>query len=120
LLNSGGSAATAQAYSLDELKAMGTSLPAWYCELYVTERPAEHHRGGRLSDARAWRVQVRAVAQSENNAEEARRRARAKLTEAVITVGGVESTPLWPSVGDDPIAPDSGWYSGLSEFTYYC
>lgn len=106
-------------YSLDEIKQLGTNLPAYYAELYVTERVTEGHRMGGLSGKTAWRVQARVMAKLAANAQEARKRIHARLREAVVTVDGVESTPLMPAVGDDPIAPDNGWFSGLSEYSYY-
>lgn len=120
LLNGFPDSGSARAQSLDDIKRLGTGLPAAYSELYVTERLAEGHRYGGLSDKTAWRVQVRAVAKSAENAQEIRRRVHARLREAVVTVGGVESTPMLLTVPDDPIAEDKGWYSGLSEYGYYC
>lgn len=114
-------AAKANPRTLDQLAGVAdSSLPAYYCEVYVTERPVEGHRYGGASDKRAWRVQVRAVARSASNAKQVRAYAHAALFDKTVTVGGVESTPMTHPVGDDPIAPDDGWFSGLSEYGYYC
>lgn len=120
LLNAGPATESASAKSLDEIKQLGTALPAQYSELYVTERLSEGHRYGGITDKQAWRVQARAVAKSAVNAQEIRKRLHARLREAVITVAGVESTPFLLAVTDDPIAEDNGWFTGLTEYSYYC
>lgn len=110
----------AHPYTLGQLANLtATALPPYYCEVYVTERVAEGGRFGGISNLRAWRVQIRAVAKSEDNAEVERTKAAAALEDKTVTVDGTDSTPLLRGATDDPIAPDDGWFSGLSEFTYY-
>ena len=97
-------------------QAAGT-LPAFYTEVFVTERISEYRRIGGIG-CRSWRVQTRAVAQLEDNAEQERAKTVTALEEKFFTVGGVESSAITRGATDDPIAPDDGWFSGLSEWTY--
>lgn len=97
-------------------QAAGT-LPQFYTEVSVTERISEYRRVGGLG-CRGWRVQTRAVAKLEDNAENERAKTAAALEEKFFTVGGVESSAVTRGATDDPIAPDDGWFSGLSEWTY--
>lgn len=104
------------AYSLGDLKALAT-LPSSYNEVHVMERlPDGPRRTSLPSQTQQWRILVRAVAQSYGNAQEMRRRA-SELHEAALTVAG-QSYYIERSVTDDPIGPDSGWYSGTSEFIF--
>ncbi|MDR7253709.1 hypothetical protein J2X46_002699 [Nocardioides sp. BE266] len=104
------------AYSLGDLKALGT-LPSSYNEVHVVERnPEGSDRVGSLSGVQQWRVLIRSVAQIYGNAQEMRRRA-GELHGAQLTVASENFYPR-RSTTDDPIAPDSGWWSGTSEFTY--
>jgi len=97
--------------------AASKTLPAKYTEVLVTERISEYRRLGGLG-CRSWRLQTRAVAQIEDNAETERAKAAAALEEQFFTVGGVESSAIVRGATDDPIAPDEGWFSGLSEWNY--
>lgn len=92
-------------------------LPAAYTELYLSERFTSPVLVGGRSTLRAWRVQTRAVATTEENARVMRERARSALEEQVIDVGGVTAT-IFRAVSDDPIGEDNGRYSGLSEYGY--
>lgn len=112
-------AANAEPMSLSEIKAAekAGTLPTAYTELYVSERYTAPVLIGGWSTLRAWRVQTRAVATSENNARTMRDRAASALHEQTITVGG-ESATIGRAVSDDPIGEDNGRYSGLSEYGY--
>lgn len=101
-------------------KSTNGRLPAWYTEVWLSEKPGEVDRVGGSPGSRAWRLQTRAVAQDEDNALVVREKARAALHERVLTVAGVESTAIRGPVTDDPIGPDDGWFSGLSEWSYVC
>ena len=104
------------AYSLGELKKLAT-LPTSYNEVTVMERvPDGPDRRGSLSEVQQWRVLIRSVAQVYDNAQEMRNRARV-LHGASLEVAGEMFHPR-RSATDDPIAPDSGWWSGTSEYTY--
>jgi len=118
LLNAAPSSASANAYTRQQLEDLAAP-PAYYTEVWLSERLAENHRAGGVGPATAWRLITRAVGQYEDSAEEVRRRASARLLEASVTVGSVESTIITRAVSDDPIAPDDGWYSGVSEWQFY-
>lgn len=107
------------AYTLADLAGLtGTALPAAYNEVHVMQRLGDGPRRLSLpSETTQWRVLIRSVAQSYVNAQEMRRRADLML-ESTVTVGGESSTELERTATSDPIAPDSGWYSGTSEFGY--
>lgn len=108
----------AHAYTLGGLKKLA-QLPALYTEVVVTQRFVEGGRfGGRSSSTRGWRVQTRVVAQSEVNAQRLRAKGEAALLDRRVTVDGLVSTQIKRAISDDPIAPDDGWYSGLSEWHY--
>ena len=104
------------AYSLGDLKKLAT-LPTSYNEVMVMERvPDGPDRRGSLSEVKQWRILIRSVAQVYANAQEMRARASV-LHGAALTVEGETFYPR-RSATDDPIAPDSGWWSGTSEYTY--
>ena len=104
------------AYGLGDLKKLG-NLPTSYNEVMVMERvPDGPDRRGSLSEVRQWRILIRSVGQVYGNAQEMRARASA-LHGSTLTVGGETFYPR-RSATDDPIAPDSGWWSGTSEFTH--
>lgn len=104
----------------DELEEQKEQLPAHYTEVYVTERISEIARYGGRDGARSWRAQFRAVGQYEHNAQRVRQWIRDTFEDKSIEVGGVPTTAFVRGATDDPIRPDDGWFSGLSEFTYYC
>lgn len=114
----GGSARGAYSIAdIEKLKAATTALPSSYNEVHVMERnPEGSDRVGSLSGVQQWRVLIRSVAQSYGNAQEMRRRA-SELHGAQIAVAGENFYPR-RSTTDDPIAPDSGWFSGTSEYVY--
>lgn len=113
------SAAQANPFTLQELADM-TNKPSHYCEVMVTERVTEFSRYGGRSDVRSWRAQVRSVARYEDNAKTNRSRVGGALEDRTVTVGGIESTPMRRGASDDPVRPDDGWWSALSEFNYDC
>lgn len=98
------------------MQAAGT-LPAFYTEVFLSQRAVPATRIGGI-ESRGWRAQTRAVAKTENNAETERAKAAAALEEKSFTVGSVESSAIVRGSTDNPIAPDDGWYSGLSEWIY--
>ena len=111
LESAGASPMTSQ--EIDEAR----SLPAYYTEVHVMRRsPQGPRRNGSVSDLTQWRILTRAVAERYGNAQEMRSRAFA-LHGATLTVDGIDYYPE-SSVSDNPIAPDDGWWSGASEFTY--
>lgn len=106
------SAANAFPHTLGDLARLSV-LPDYYNE--VTVSPVYvgsfDSAGGAVVDA--WRITTRAVAKTEDNAREMRRRATAALKGNRL--GG--STPVLFESGD-PIAPDDGWFSGLTTWTF--
>ena len=110
--------AAQKAYSLGDLGKMSTTaLPSSYNEVHVMERLSDGPRRTHLpSQTQQWRILVRSVAQEFSNAQEMRRRA-SLLHEAAITVAG-QTYYVERAVSDDPIAPDDGWWSGVTEFRY--
>lgn len=104
-------AAGAFPHTLGDLARLSVP-PNYYTEVTVTRRFGGEQRNGGGAGTTGWRITTRAVAKTEGNAREMRR--RAGLIERT-TVG--DSTPV-AFEGADPIAPDDGWYSGLSTWTY--
>ena len=92
-------------------------VPTSYNEVHVMERLSDGPRRTHLpSQTQQWRVLIRSVAEKYENAQEMRDRA-SDLHEATVVIGG-QTYYIERSVSDDPIAPDSGWWSGTSEFTF--
>lgn len=117
LLNAGTNQATRRAYDLDEL-AERAKRPKQYTEVTVFEAITDNARGDGETGVRRFVVLTRAVALNAQNAREMRRLDRAALDGRTVTVAGRTSTPLRKAVQDDPIGPDDGWFSGLSEWIY--
>lgn len=108
----------ARPYTIDDIKALNPR-PSGYTEVRVMERaPDGPRRAGAATTVRRWVVLTRAVGKTYDNAQELRERARAALHEVTLTVNG---EPMFvekdPSVTDEPIGEDDGWFSGVSEFT---
>lgn len=105
--------------SLGEIKAAekAGTLPARYTELYVSEIVLSPVLVGGWSSRSSWRVQTRAVGDTEANARNIRKKASDALHMQRITVGDL-SAVIGRAVSDDPIGEDNGRYSGLSEYGY--
>lgn len=105
-----------RAYTLDQL---AKSTPAeGYNEVYVMRRLGDGpDRVGALSEVDQWRVITRAVGKTFANAQEMRDRANAALHDVALVVEG-ETYYSRRALGDDPIGPDDGWFTGTSEFAY--
>lgn len=105
-----------RAYTIDQLTRM--TAPAAYNEVYVMRREGDKpDRMGALSETSQWRVITRAVANTYGNAQVMRDRANAALHDSTLTVEGETYYPR-RAIGDDPIGPDDGWFTGTSEFAY--
>jgi len=104
-------AANAHPYTLDDIKQMATA-PAYYTEVTVSRRFGGERRGGNASGSTGWRVTTRAVAKTEENAREMRRRA-ASLEDARLGT----STPVVFET-EEAIGEDNDWWSGLTTWTY--
>ena len=105
-----------RAYTLDQLAT--TTPPDAYTEVYVMRRLSDApNRVGGLNEGSQWRVITRAVGKTFANAQEMRDRANAALHDVSLVVDGETYYPR-RALGDDPIGPDDGWFSGTSEFQY--
>ncbi|GAB3776771.1 hypothetical protein FB382_004394 [Nocardioides ginsengisegetis] len=94
------------------------ALPKFYTEVTVTRRfNGDGARSGGGSGVRLVRITTRAVAETEANAREMRRRTSDGLEGSSLSVVGFDSTPVEFET-EDPIAPDDGWFSGLTTWTY--
>lgn len=109
-------AANAAAYDIDDLKGM-TTLPAQYTEVTISRRFGAPNRNNGSTGRSGWRVTARTVAKTVSNAREMRKRARAGLEFARLTVDGAQSTPV-QFESEDPIGDDDGLYSGLTTYVY--
>lgn len=109
-------AVNGRAYTLDQL---AKSSPAeGYNEVYVMRRLSDApNRVGGLNEGSQWRVITRAVGKSFENAQVMRDRANAALHDVSLVVDGETFYPR-RALGDDPIGPDDGWFTGTSEFVY--
>ena len=112
-------AAQAVPMSLGEIKTAekAGTLPKRYTELYVSEIVLSPVLVGGWSVRSSWRVQTRAVGDTEANARAIRNKAAGALHQQRITVDGL-SAVIGRAVSDDPIGEDNGRYTGLSEYTY--
>lgn len=104
-------AANAAPHTLGDLARLSIP-PDYYNEVTVTPTYIGTYDAAGAPVVDGWRITTRAVAKTEGNAREMRRRAAAGLRG--VRVGS--STPvLFESA--DPIAPDDGWFSGLTTWT---
>lgn len=107
------------AYSLDDLKPMAsTALPSAYNEVHVFSLLPTALRADGVSGSQRFSILVRSVASSYTNAQRMRQKAKDALLYKTVTVDGVESGGIAPAIGDEPIGPDDGWFSGTTEFVF--
>lgn len=107
----------AAAFSLGQLKSM-TTLPAAYNEVHVFSLLPTALRADGVSSTERYAVLIRSVAREYVNAQRMRQFAKQALLYKTVTVNGVESGGLAPALGDEPIGPDDGWFSGTTELAY--
>lgn len=106
---------TVRAYDSDDVP---DTLPSKYVEVAVSRRFGGNLRASATTDASGWRVLTRVVDQtSVSNARLTANTVRTALEFARLSIGGKKSTPVRFETAD-PIAPDSGWWSGLTAWTY--
>lgn len=91
-------------------------LPRIYALLSIERRFAPGNKVGATTRS-GWRISVRYVGHTVNEARIANVWITAALDQQRITVGGLTSTPLIHEA-TSPVAPDDGLYSGLVGFTY--
>lgn len=105
------------AYDVDEAEKV-KSLPANYVEVYLSRRFSEESL--RLDGFRtpvAWRLSLRVVSKSVSNARLMQDRIRAAFEGNTFDVEARTSTPV-TFESESPVAPDDGWFSGLTDWTY--
>ena len=100
-------------FDLDDVPAV---LPVLYNEITVTRRYGGAPIRGTLPTSAHYRITVRSVAKTVSNAREMRKRS-SLLEGTVLTVGGLESTPIQFETAE-LIGEDDGYYSGISSYTY--
>lgn len=105
-----------QAYTVQALEDM-VALPPQYVELGAMRRFGGTERLVGSPVPRLWRAYTRVVASREVNARRMRSLVSEALEDARLTVGGKTSGPVRLEA-QDPVAPDDGWYSGLTTWTY--
>lgn len=104
-------AANAAPFTLGDL-ARRTVPPDYYNEVVVTPMYIGVYDAAGMPLVDGWRISTRAVAKTEGNAIEMRRRCLVALRGQRM---GDSSPVLLES--PDPVIPDDGWYSGQTTFT---
>jgi hypothetical protein len=93
------------------------TTPAAYLLQTVERRFAPADRLSAQSAVTGWRITVRAVGADANSVRVSLSQAAAALNEAVLTVGGKQTTPVQHE-SSLPAEWDDGSYSGLDTYTY--
>lgn len=93
------------------------STPRIHALLAIERRYVEPRRAG-LTGLSGWRVSVRGVGRTPDEARQALLWATAALEENRLTVADVVSTPLAHESTTNPERDDDGWFSGLASWTY--
>lgn len=96
-----------------------TDASAAYTEVIISRRHGGIARADSTLDSDLIRVMTRVVAKSADNAGVQQTKVRAALEYTALSIGGVTTTPIQFET-EDPIAPDDGWYSGATDWTYAC
>lgn len=103
-----------EAYDWGELD--GAQLPTIYALVKVSRRFAPADRSGR-SGRSGWRIDVRTVGTTPNEARKAAGWVAEALDGVVLTIDGHKSTPVTCQFAEDA-EPDSGRYSSDSSWNY--
>lgn len=107
--------AAVRAYSSDDVPA---DKPSKYVEVSVTRRAGGNLRSAAVTATGGWRITTRVVDQvSVANARLTANTVRTAIEFYYLSIGGKTSTPVQFETSD-PIAPDDGWWSGLTAWTY--
>lgn len=93
------------------------TVPGRYILPTVSRAYRESLQSTRHASRSSWRVSVRHVGLTTNEADWAGFLVSGLLDSAVIEIGGFRSTPLQHDVTDDVMA-DGGMFSGLIAWTY--
>lgn len=88
-----------------------------YTEVIISRRFGGIARMDSTLDSTLHRATARYVSKSATNAGVQQSKARGSLEYAVLTIGGLSTTPVQFET-EDPIGPDDGWFSGADDFTY--
>lgn len=108
---------TCRAYMMDDLAALDPR-PDEYVELRLYERPTETPLACGTSDCGHWRLTALCVSRwFATNVDVSLTGVRRALEHRTVTVEGRTSTPLQLEPGS-AVAPDDGWWSSLTTFTY--
>lgn len=92
--------------------------PAEYVEVFLTRRFGAVETIGGPKSSTGWRVTVRAVSRSSvNNVRLMLNKCREALEDVRLSVGAEETTPI-EFENARTIAPDEGWFTGATNFTY--
>ncbi len=106
--------ATWQCYVRDKIPP---TLPARYVILDVERRAIENLWALTPSGVAGWRVSLVSVGKTVREAQWLQTRCSDALDEQVLTVTGADTTPLSFESDTSP-APDDGWYSATSTYTF--
>ena len=107
--------AAVRAYDADDVPA---TKPTSYVEVSVTRRFGGNRRSSANTATGGWRITTRAVDHTSiANARLTANTTRTALEFFRLSVGGKTSTPVQFETAD-PVAPDDGWWSGLTAWTY--
>lgn len=93
------------------------SIPGRYALLAVSRAYRESLQSTRHATRSSWRVSVRHVGLTTNEADWAGFLVSGVLDSVVVEIGGFRSTPLQHDVTDD-VRQDDGMFSGLVAWTY--
>ena len=91
--------------------------PGEYAVVTVVRRGGGSARAGRHG-TKGWSVYIMAASRSsETNARNTLQRAGDAIESAVLSVAGVESTPIRFD-NARAVAPDDGWFTGVKTYTF--
>jgi hypothetical protein len=108
--------ATHKAYRMGD-PAIVTDNASAYTEVVISRRFGGIARADSTLDSDLIRAMTRAVAKSQADADNQATKNRAALEYASLSIGGVTTTPIQFET-EDPVAPDDGWYSGATSWSY--
>lgn len=105
---------TIKAYETDDIPA---TRPAQYVEVILTRVFGGEPMLDGSTATSGWLIFTRFVAKTVSNAGVLQDRVTTALEDRVLVIGDRESTPVSFQT-EEPIAPDSGWYSGSAQWDY--
>lgn len=93
------------------------TIPRIFVLLQVERRYMQNTRGVREATRSGWRVSIRYVGATSNEAKWAGKQVSTAMEAARLDVEGFESTPV-EHESTEAVRPDDGMFSGLSAWTY--